>query len=114
MAAVALLLLSGAQGGTPALTLPVPRQEANQLGIPAQQTKVRHMHTMHGQDLEEGVEVWRVECRKVEALKSKPRKEGFLLVLWFMLDGSRFHPLCWFFFHIFRFVRLLQNSLGWK
>lgn len=40
---------------------------------------------MHGQDLEEGVEVWRVERRQVEGLKSKPRKEEFLMVIWFTL-----------------------------
>lgn len=42
---------------------------------------------IHGQDLEENVEVWRVERRQVEGLKSKPRKEEFLMVVWFMLYG---------------------------
>lgn len=45
------------------------------------------MHTMHGQGLEEGVEVWRVERRQVEGLHSKPRKEESLMVVWFRLYG---------------------------
>lgn len=88
MAAAALLLLSGPPGETPALTVGVGSRARKLINIASQPDRPkRETDTMHGRDLEGGVEGWRVERRKVWVLKSKLRKERW----WGWWGGGGFH-----------------------